>query len=180
LTKFDATFFGVHPKQANVTDPQLRLLLEVTYEALLDSGKQLSATCLTFCLSMHSIGQNIKSHKRPSVRPSVDPSVRPASVDKIVTLFKGRSSPNFEYSYNPYHVEETVFTQFDPKTIRAHARPLIDCHLQLSKFCTNEVFAKQSCFCVDYFNKMAEFVFVTAFNTHVCRTNFRETNETLC
>jgi len=38
LTKFDASFFGVHPKQANVMDPQLRMLLEVTYEALLDSG----------------------------------------------------------------------------------------------------------------------------------------------
>jgi len=38
LTKFDASFFGVHPKQANAMDPQLRMLLEVTYEALLDSG----------------------------------------------------------------------------------------------------------------------------------------------
>jgi len=40
LTKFDASFFGVHPKQANGMDPQLRILLEVTYEALLDAGKQ--------------------------------------------------------------------------------------------------------------------------------------------
>jgi len=38
LTKFDAMFFGIHPKQANVMDPQLRMLLEVTYEALLDAG----------------------------------------------------------------------------------------------------------------------------------------------
>jgi len=38
LSKFDASFFGVHPKQANAMDPQLRILLEVTYEALLDSG----------------------------------------------------------------------------------------------------------------------------------------------
>jgi len=40
LTKFDASFFGVHPKQANVMDPQLRNLLEVTYEALVDAGGQ--------------------------------------------------------------------------------------------------------------------------------------------
>jgi len=40
LTKFDASFFGVHPKQAGVMDPQLRMLLEVTYEALVDSGAQ--------------------------------------------------------------------------------------------------------------------------------------------
>jgi len=39
LSKFDASFFGVHPKQANGMDPQLRMLLEVTYEALLDSGE---------------------------------------------------------------------------------------------------------------------------------------------
>jgi fatty acid synthase len=38
LDKFDATFFGVHAKQANLMDPQLRLLLELTYEAIADSG----------------------------------------------------------------------------------------------------------------------------------------------
>ena len=38
LGKFDAQFFGVNGKQANKMDPQLRLLLEVTYEAIVDSG----------------------------------------------------------------------------------------------------------------------------------------------
>ncbi|XP_045425730.1 fatty acid synthase [Lemur catta] len=38
LSKFDAFFFGVHPKQAHTMDPQLRLLLEVTYEAIVDGG----------------------------------------------------------------------------------------------------------------------------------------------
>ncbi|KAH9365926.1 hypothetical protein HPB48_015006 [Haemaphysalis longicornis] len=38
LTKFDAPFFGVHPKQAQVMDPQLRLLLETSYEAIVDAG----------------------------------------------------------------------------------------------------------------------------------------------
>ncbi|XP_060080138.1 fatty acid synthase-like [Ylistrum balloti] len=38
LSKFDALFFGVSPKQADVMDPQLRMLLEVTYEAICDSG----------------------------------------------------------------------------------------------------------------------------------------------
>ena len=38
LDRFDAAFFGVHPKQANAMDPQLRMLLEVTYEAIVDSG----------------------------------------------------------------------------------------------------------------------------------------------
>ncbi|KAJ8688225.1 hypothetical protein QAD02_024020, partial [Eretmocerus hayati] len=38
LAKFDATFFGVHAKQANVMDPQLRILLELTHEAIVDAG----------------------------------------------------------------------------------------------------------------------------------------------
>ncbi|XP_066093790.1 fatty acid synthase [Saccopteryx bilineata] len=38
LSKFDAAFFGVHPKQAHTMDPQLRLLLEVAYEAIVDGG----------------------------------------------------------------------------------------------------------------------------------------------
>lgn len=38
LESFDATFFGVHAKQAHVMDPQLRMLLEITYEAIIDAG----------------------------------------------------------------------------------------------------------------------------------------------
>ena len=38
LVHFDATFFGVHAKQAHVMDPQLRMLLELTHEALIDAG----------------------------------------------------------------------------------------------------------------------------------------------
>ena len=39
LSKFDATFFGVHPKQASYMDPQLRILLELTHEAIIDAGQ---------------------------------------------------------------------------------------------------------------------------------------------
>ncbi|XP_021358822.1 fatty acid synthase-like [Mizuhopecten yessoensis] len=38
LSKFDAAFFGVSPKQADMMDPQVRMLLEVAYEAISDSG----------------------------------------------------------------------------------------------------------------------------------------------
>ncbi|KOC65238.1 Fatty acid synthase [Habropoda laboriosa] len=38
LSKFDAIFFGVHYKQAHTLDPMCRLLLEHSYEALLDAG----------------------------------------------------------------------------------------------------------------------------------------------
>ncbi|CAF3471296.1 unnamed protein product [Rotaria socialis] len=38
VDRFDAAFFNVHPKQAHNMDPQLRLLLEVTYETICDAG----------------------------------------------------------------------------------------------------------------------------------------------
>ncbi|XP_066560722.1 fatty acid synthase [Amia ocellicauda] len=38
INKFDASFFGVHPKQAHTMDPQLRLMLEISYEAIVDGG----------------------------------------------------------------------------------------------------------------------------------------------
>jgi fatty acid synthase, animal type len=38
LEKFDASFFGIHSKQAQTMDPQCRVLLEHAYEAVLDAG----------------------------------------------------------------------------------------------------------------------------------------------
>lgn len=38
LEKFDATFFGVHFKQAHTMDPQTRILIETAYEAVMDAG----------------------------------------------------------------------------------------------------------------------------------------------
>lgn len=40
ISHFDAAFFGVHPKQANTMDPQLRLMLEIAYEAIVDGGEE--------------------------------------------------------------------------------------------------------------------------------------------
>ncbi|KAK8774929.1 hypothetical protein V5799_010538, partial [Amblyomma americanum] len=38
LSLFDAEFFGVPPKQAHMMDPQMRLLLETSHEAIVDAG----------------------------------------------------------------------------------------------------------------------------------------------
>lgn len=38
LEKFDASFFSILNKHANATDPQMRILLENAYEAILDAG----------------------------------------------------------------------------------------------------------------------------------------------
>lgn len=39
LSKFDSTFFNVHPKLAERLDPQIRAMLESTYEVFVDAGK---------------------------------------------------------------------------------------------------------------------------------------------
>ncbi|KAJ8030342.1 Fatty acid synthase [Holothuria leucospilota] len=38
VSTFDASFFGMLPAEVNTTDPQLRILLEVAYEAIVDGG----------------------------------------------------------------------------------------------------------------------------------------------
>lgn len=38
LEKFDASFFSILPKHANINDPQGRILVEAAYEAILDAG----------------------------------------------------------------------------------------------------------------------------------------------
>lgn len=38
LQKFDHTYFGIPYKQAQTMDPQMRILLEHTFEAILDAG----------------------------------------------------------------------------------------------------------------------------------------------
>jgi hypothetical protein len=38
IDKFDASFFGIHNKEAESMDPQCRMLLEKTYEAIVDAG----------------------------------------------------------------------------------------------------------------------------------------------
>ena len=38
IDKFDASFFGIHYKHARSMDPKSRMLLEKTYEAIVDAG----------------------------------------------------------------------------------------------------------------------------------------------
>lgn len=58
LEYFDSNFFGVHAKQADVMDPQLRLLLESTYECIVDAGKII----VFFLFNMYYLFKN-KPHK---------------------------------------------------------------------------------------------------------------------
>jgi len=55
LNKFDAQFFSVTPKQANYMDPQVRILLEVAFEAMLDAGME-----IFYCLKFSKIFKKFK------------------------------------------------------------------------------------------------------------------------
>lgn len=39
IGKFDATFFGISEKEANLMDAQIRIMMELTYEAIWDAGR---------------------------------------------------------------------------------------------------------------------------------------------
>jgi fatty acid synthase len=49
ITRFDAAYFGVPPKHVHMMDPQLRIILELTYEALLDAGELFTKICPFHC-----------------------------------------------------------------------------------------------------------------------------------
>ena len=53
IASFDASFFGVSAKQAHQMDPQLRILLEVAYEAILDSGAWILFDPIIILLSLY-------------------------------------------------------------------------------------------------------------------------------
>ena len=47
IDKFDAAFFNMTPRQANQNDPQMRLLLEAVFEAMIDAGKKFCEDIMT-------------------------------------------------------------------------------------------------------------------------------------
>ncbi|XP_026498403.2 fatty acid synthase-like isoform X1 [Vanessa tameamea] len=47
IEKFDASFFGVHYKETHTIDPMSRILLEKTYEAIIDAGLNPNELCNT-------------------------------------------------------------------------------------------------------------------------------------
>jgi acyl transferase domain-containing protein/NADPH:quinone reductase-like Zn-dependent oxidoreductase/surfactin synthase thioesterase subunit/NADP-dependent 3-hydroxy acid dehydrogenase YdfG len=61
IDKFDAGFFGISPMEASRMDPQQRIILEVTYEAIQDAGLRLndldgSKTAVMIGISAHDYG----------------------------------------------------------------------------------------------------------------------------
>ena len=48
IDKFDGPFFGIMPKMGDHIEPHARILLETTYEAIIDAGIKLSAYQIMF------------------------------------------------------------------------------------------------------------------------------------
>jgi fatty acid synthase, animal type len=69
LEKFDASFFSTLNKHANWTDPQMRILLEHAYEAILDAGispqSMVGSNCGVFIGCSVSDAKDAFVHKLP-------------------------------------------------------------------------------------------------------------------
>jgi len=86
--------------------PGVPVILTLVASHAIDSKFLYECNCLSS--AMHSIGQTIKSRKRPS------------SVDKIVTLFMDRSSPNLEHGFPILHTEINVLSSSIRMRMRDH------------------------------------------------------------
>ncbi len=51
IEKFDGAFFGILPKIGNRVDPQARIILETTYEAIVDAGIYIKFVILSICIN---------------------------------------------------------------------------------------------------------------------------------
>jgi len=112
---------------------------------------------------MRSIGQNIESL-------ACLVSVHPSGVcgQDCDVFYAPIFTPNLEHSFPVASRRKDFFSSSIRSCIRACAT--IN-RLPLTTFVEtiNTVFTKWICFCVGYFNKLAELIFVTVFNMCVCR-----------
>ncbi|KAH7949702.1 hypothetical protein HPB49_014133 [Dermacentor silvarum] len=95
LSRFDAQFFGVPPRQANVMDPQLRLLLETSYEAIVDAGYDPST------MRGHRVGVFagcILSETRVALNVDVDEVDGHTLVDNLSAMLANRVSYAFDFN----------------------------------------------------------------------------------
>ncbi len=90
IEMFDATFFGVSPREADRLDPQQRLLLEVAWEALEDAGQP--AEHLAGSLTGVFVGMWLNDYE---ARMFADPAL----VDFYMTTGTGRYSASGRLSY---------------------------------------------------------------------------------
>jgi acyl transferase domain-containing protein/acyl carrier protein len=96
VTEFDPLFFGISPREAAAIDPQQRLLMEVTYEALEDAGLRLeslrgSATGVfigAFAMDMTMLRSSI--YNRDQILPT-------ATTGGSMTLLSNRLSYVFDW-----------------------------------------------------------------------------------
>ncbi len=50
IEKFDGAFFGIMSRIGDTVDPQARILLETTYEAIVDAGIYIKFLIFSICL----------------------------------------------------------------------------------------------------------------------------------
>ncbi|KAI1292130.1 Fatty acid synthase [Halotydeus destructor] len=94
LSKFDAQFFGIPGKQASAMDPQIRMLLEATYEAICDAG--VSPATLRGTRTGVYVGASLAEMAEALVEdlPSVDGY---AATGSMRYMFANRISHSFDF-----------------------------------------------------------------------------------
>ena len=134
------------------------------------------------CLSnaIHCIGHNIKSPQRPSIRHLWTRLWRYLWTD-LHQIWNTASPYVQKKIFLSSSIQSCIHTcatinRLSLTAVQVHLRNDLNCVEWDVKPCStnlgqtiNVVCTKWSCFCVDYFNKMAELVFFTIFNTHMCK-----------
>ena len=55
ISKFDAGYFGIPPKQSHLMDPQIRMLIECAQEAIIDSGSLIYHAVYSYYIYKHKL-----------------------------------------------------------------------------------------------------------------------------
>ncbi|KAL1480339.1 hypothetical protein MTO96_051117 [Rhipicephalus appendiculatus] len=105
LSRFDSQMFHVNPKQAHLMDPQMRLLLETSYEAIMDAGYDPDT------LESRNVGVFIGCSACDSIESFSVNTDKMDGYELMGTnraMFSNRISYAFDFTANGYVRSETV------------------------------------------------------------------------
>ncbi|XP_011866983.1 PREDICTED: fatty acid synthase-like [Vollenhovia emeryi] len=101
IKSFDASFFGINPKMANVMDPQARMLLEVAYEAIVDSG----VNPMTVRGSRTGVFIGVSRSETDEFVPPIDELTGYEVLGTVKTMLANRISYCFDFTGPSYMVD---------------------------------------------------------------------------
>ncbi len=97
IDMFDAPFFGVNPREAELMDPQHRILLECSWEALEDAGYD--SDRYNGRIGIYA-GQSLNSYMLLNVYPSIGKVIGTATLQAAIGNDKDSLTTNISYRLN--------------------------------------------------------------------------------